>query len=825
VEDVHGDYGIATVTITVADKPNHVPVANPDRRGASFNTPVTVNVLINDTGLEDEPIVVSLETLPNATEGTVVVNIDNTITFTPFTDYIGFSSFKYRVTDKDNESDDATVTINVKSGVNYVPVALDDVATTIENRNVSINVLANDTHLDDGIENVIIHRFPKFGTVVVNANYTVTYTPSPWFVGTDDFDYMVSDVDGDYGIAKVSITVNPIVNSYPVANDDSRGTSKNVSVKVNVLINDTGLDDGGLALTIPMNPSNGTVVVNLDNTITYSPNTDYLGVDHFTYQVCDINNDCSAATVTINVKENNFEPQAQDDIFFTKVNTSGIFNVLDNDTGLDDGGIRVELLNQVIAGQVIVNSDNTITYTPLTGFEGVDNFAYKVTDIDGDYDIAQVSVVVTSGAIPGFIVTPTSVATSEEGTNALISVSLKSAPASNVTIKMISTDDTEGSVSPATLTFTPANWNVAQTFTVTGVNDFIIDGPVVYSIIASVDDANSDDNFDPLFDQVVSVTNSDNDAAGFTLSKTTANTSEAGATDNFAIVLNAQPNSSVEISIFSEDLTEGTVSPTTLTYTAANWNTPQTVTVLGVSDILIDGSITYNVSVSVVDVNSDDNFDLIADQIVTITNADNNLPVANNDENSINKGELNIAGNLLDNDTDTDNDILTVSEINSSSSITTISGNYGSLSCIISGEYTYTLDNSNDAVNKLNNNQTLTETFSYNVTDGKGGSCIASLAITINGYTDLDNIFIPKGFSPDGDGISDTFIIPGIENYPDNELTVYNRWGSKVFNKKHYKDDWDGYSDSSNGKLPVGTYFYILKANGKTFSGYVYLKY
>ena len=828
VEDVHGDYSIGTVTVTVEERPDYIPHANDDSRGTSFNAPVIVDVLVNDTGLDDVPIVVSLVAFPNASEGSAFVNPDNTVTFTPFTNYIGTSKFTYKVTDKDgDESNIATVTINVKSGINYVPNAVDDAATTTENKSVTINVLYNDRNLEDGISGITIHKLPKFGTAVVNANLTVTYTPSAWFVGSDSFDYMVIDLDGDYGIAKVSITVNPKVNSIPVANNDSRGTTINTVVDVDVLVNDTGLDDGGLVLTIPSNPVNGTVAVNPDKTIKYSPNTDFLGVDIFTYQVCDVNKDCSTATVTINVKEHNFVPQAKDDIFFTKINTPSVFNVLDNDLELDDGGIKVELLAQVIAGQVTVNSDNTISYTPLTSFLGTDSFSYKVTDTDGDYDIAQVTVVVSSGAIPGFTVTPTSAVTSEDGTNASVSVLLTSEPATDVSIKLTSSDETEGLVSPSTLTFTPANWNIAQTATITGVNDFIIDGSVVYNVTASVVDAISDDYFDPLFDQTVAVTNVDNDVAGFILSKTTATTSEALASDNFTVVLNAQPNSDVVISASSDDLTEGTVSLSELTFTSASWNIPQQVTITGVKDLLVDGNITYNVSLSVVDGSSDDNFDQLADQLVVVTNIDNNLPVAVNDENSINEGNPPIAGNILENDTDVDNDVLAVSEINGLPITSSILGNHGSIVCDVLGRYTYTLDINNIEVKDLNNGKTLVDTFAYIAIDGNGGSCNALLIITINGYTNLEDIVIPKGFSPDGNGIGDLFVIAGLENYLDNELTIYNRWGTEVYHKNHYQNDWDGKSSSANGKLPVATYFYVLKVKGKSspFKGYVYIKY
>ena len=101
----------------------------------------------------------------------------------------------------------------------------------------------------------------------------------------------------------------------------------------------------------------------------------------------------------------------------------------------------------------------------------------------------------------------------------------------------------EGTVSSSTLTFTPSDWDTPQTVTVTGVDDDIIDGTQTFNITLSIDDNNSDDNFDALGDKTVSVDNTDDDVAGFTLSKTTASVSEVGTTDDFTVVLTAEPAS------------------------------------------------------------------------------------------------------------------------------------------------------------------------------------------------------------------------------------------------------------------------------------------
>ena len=141
----------------------------------------------------------------------------------------------------------------------------------------------------------------------------------------------------------------------------------------------------------------------------------------------------------------------------------------------------------------------------------------------------------------------------------------------------------------------------------------------------SVVDAISNDDFDGVADQTVSVSTTDNDTAGFTVAQSGGSTTvaETGSTDTFTVVLNAQPTSNVVIFVVSSDTGEATVSAGTLTFTNGNWDTPQTVTITGVDDDLVDGSQTTTTTLSVVDASSDDDFDGVADQTVSVSTTDN----------------------------------------------------------------------------------------------------------------------------------------------------------------------------------------------------------
>jgi gliding motility-associated-like protein len=91
------------------------------------------------------------------------------------------------------------------------------------------------------------------------------------------------------------------------------------------------------------------------------------------------------------------------------------------------------------------------------------------------------------------------------------------------------------------------------------------------------------------------------------------------------------------------------------------------------------------------------------------------------------------------------------------------------------------------------------------------------------------DITIPNGFSPNGDGVNDLFVISGISKYPNNKITIFNRWGNVVFDADNYDNTWDGRCTEGltfgSGILPDGTYFYILDlGNGeKARKGYIYL--
>src|SRR5204863_321354 len=138
-------------------------------------------------------------------------------------------------------------------------------------------------------------------------------------------------------------------------------------------------------------------------------------------------------------------------------------------------------------------------------------------------------------------------------------------------------------------------WNVAQTVTVTGVDDFVEDGNIAYTIVTAPATST-----DPVYNNLnaadVSVTNTENGRAACRENpKTGLTATEARGKGTFRRVLNSQPTANVTVGLTSSELTEAIRDSTSLTFTTANWNVAQTVTVTGVDDPMVDGNIAYTI--------------------------------------------------------------------------------------------------------------------------------------------------------------------------------------------------------------------------------------
>ncbi|MCW2607464.1 MAG: hypothetical protein JWO60_2157 [Frankiales bacterium] len=280
------------------------------------------------------------------------------------------------------------------------PQAVDDEATTRTGTAVVVDVLDNDTGLNDAPVVVTVRTVlgdsstpsPAHGTATVDEQTnSVRYAPEPGFDGDDVLEYVVTDVDGDASTAALRVHV---VDSRPAAEADA-ASSGGGQVEIAVLANDTGLDDAPLALLVVGGPGAGTATVTLDLTVLYTPAQGATEPDAFTYSVTDADGDTSAADVTVTLVD--AQPRAEPDV--VRVTAGGVapLPVLDNDAGLDDTPLVLTVVRLPQQGTVEVLED-VLLYTPADGRSGTDTLRYRVTDADGDTSEAEVTVQVLGSA-------------------------------------------------------------------------------------------------------------------------------------------------------------------------------------------------------------------------------------------------------------------------------------------------------------------------------------------------------------------------------------------------------------------------------------------
>ncbi len=108
--------------------------------------------------------------------------------------------------------------------------------------------------------------------------------------------------------------------------------------------------------------------------------------------------------------------------------------------------------------------------------------------------------------------------------------------------------------------------------------------------------------------------------------------------------------------------------------------------------------------------------------------------------------------------------------------------------------------------------------YSLTVTDAQG--CALDTVFVLEGPLDLA---FPTGFSPNGDGSNQFYVIQGVSSFPDNAFKVFNRWGNLVYEKSGYNNEWEG--QNMNGEpLADGTYYVVFRAGSTEFNSYVDLR-
>ncbi|TYB74553.1 tandem-95 repeat protein, partial [Bizionia saleffrena] len=439
----------ATVNITIVGT-NQAPVAITDNYSIDEDTTVQLLPLAGDSDPDGDDINIDsingVALTPGIAQQIAVpnglVDIDNlgVIIFTPAADYNGQVTFPYVISDVNG------VTATANQIIDVAPVAdiVADTDTTPEDTAVTTVVLDNDTFT--GIYGtdytVTSTTISANGTTTIEADGTITYTPDADFNGTDTFDYTVTVTNSDGSTTTETATVTVTVNPIDDANDDIATTDEDTAVTIDVIDNDgfQGVYGTDYEVTDATAPANGTLVINPDGTITYTPDADFNGTDTFDYTVTVTNSDGSTttetATVTIMVTPVNDAPVAVDDNYTVSEESTVILTPLDLDSDIDGDILSIVSINgtlltpgtvQVITtpnGTVNIDAAGVITFTPSDNYNGTETFGYVITDGTATATANQIIEVTAVNDAP--VAVDDSYSVAEEGTVTLTPLDLDS---------------------------------------------------------------------------------------------------------------------------------------------------------------------------------------------------------------------------------------------------------------------------------------------------------------------------------------------------------------------------------------------------------------
>ena len=630
--------------------------------------------------------------------------------------------------------------------------------------------------------------------VTMNADGSYSYDTNGAFNGlaagestTDTFTYEVSDGNGGVDTATVTVTVNG-ANDGPTAADDAGSVAEDGTLVVaanGVLSNDSDPDatdvlnvsavegaaaNVGAAVTLA---SGAIVTMNADGSYSYDTNGAFNGLaagesttDTFTYEVSDGNGGVDTATVTVTVNGANDGPTAADDAGSVAEDGTLVVaanGVLSNDSDPDatdvlnvsavegaaaNVGAAVTLASGAI---VTMNADGSYSYDTNGAFNGLaagesttDTFTYEVSDGNGGVDTATVTVTV-NGANDGPTAGDDAGSVAEDGTLVV---------AANGVLSNDSDPDASDVLSVSAVEGAAANVGAAVTLASGAIVTMNADGSYSYDTNGAFNGLAAGESTTDTFTYTVDDGNGGTDIATVTITVNGANDGPTAADDAGSVgeddILTVAANG--VLSNDSDPDASDVLSVSAVEGAAANVGAAVTLASGAVVTMNADGSYSYDTNGAfnglAAGESTTDSFTYTVDDgnggvdtaTVTVTvNGANDGPTAGDDAGSVAEdGTLVVAANgVLSNDSDPDaSDVLSVSAVegaaaNVGAAVTLASGAIVTMNA--DGSYNY---DTNGAFNGLAAGESTTDTFTYTVDDGNGGTDIATVMVTINGAND-----------------------------------------------------------------------------------------
>ena len=819
VTDIYGNFASQTAIVTVADTVLPIVVTQPltiqlNAAGQATITPAQIN-----NGSSDNCGIASIAVAPNTFNCTNVGS--NTVTLT--------------VTDIHGNVNTATATVTVQDLIN----------PTVITQNITVALGANGQ--------VIVDPALVNNGSYDNCTFTLTLTPNTFGasnIGANTVILVATDASGNTSFASAIVTV--IDNLPPTVVTQNATVYLNASGTATITaaqINNGSTDNGGIA-SMSVTP----------NTFTCAN----LGSNNVTLTVTDVSGNSATGTATVTVL----------DVILPTISAPANVTATTN-SGCTATAVTLGTPTTADNCTVVTTTNNAPTTFPI----GTTTVTWTVTDGSGNSASATQTVTVTDVTIPTITApanvtisannscvainvalgTPT---TSDNCTVASVTNNGLSSYPLGVTTVTWTVTDASGNTATATQTvtvndttnpaiFAPAAISIFTDTTSCTATNVVLATPVTLDNCSVASVTNNAPLAFPIGTTTVTWTVTDgsgNTASATQLVSVTDNVLPTVITQNISVPLNFSGQATITAAMINNGSFDNcgiatvTVSPTT--FTCANVG-PNTV-VLTVTDV--NGNVaTANAIVTIVDsiapvvVTQNATVYLDANGLATITTA----MINNGSTDSCGIATITLNTTTFDcGDVGTNTVILTATDVNGN--VSTATATITVLNLFPDNDNDGTQDNcdsddDNDGVSDVNDNCPFVANANQadNDLDGIGDACDDdddndgildvndNCPFTYNpnqedrdhdgigDVCDLVEVNISQAVTPNGDGVNDTWVIYNIENYPNNTVRVFNRWGSEVFYARGYQNDWNGFYKNSDQALPdSSSYYYQIDLDG-----------
>jgi len=400
------------VSLNVA---NRLPNLQDDSLTTDEDTPIIIDVLTNDIDLDGDTLTVV--DVSQGKHGTAAIQADGHILYTPDSDYYGRDNFVYYVDEHTDDPNSVHLAARVEVEVQPIPdapIAVPDavILRTASGNIATIHPLENDIDKDGAGLRITSITQPNNGIPTLLDEQTIRYVAPAGFRGVDQFMYRVDTAAQNTSITQsramnievegtITVIVDPQADTVQAV-DDFITTREDIPINFSVLNNDLNLATGATTdlVILGVHTHHGTMVVNNDSSLTYTPPTNASGQYTATYILGNKSQnqivDADSGIIFMTVEPENDPPYAIIDRVRTDEEIDVVIDVLANDEDIDGDTLIITELTSAHSGLATLELSGKVRYTPDPNFYGKDTFTYKVADLQGAENSGLVYITVAN---------------------------------------------------------------------------------------------------------------------------------------------------------------------------------------------------------------------------------------------------------------------------------------------------------------------------------------------------------------------------------------------------------------------------------------------